>query len=144
MCLPASARTKVYAALWLFCGMFLKPTASVPSTVQEDNVPLDGVPRTGVVRVGLVASTTFPDPVAAVAAVPPLAIGKVPVTPVVNGKPVTLVITPDAGVPSAGVVSIGLVIAGLVIIDADFILLRGIVFSQRNCDYGLFITLILV
>ena len=35
--------------------MFLKPTASVPSTVQEDNVPLDGVPRTGVVSVGLVS-----------------------------------------------------------------------------------------
>ncbi len=32
--------------------MFLKPTASVPSTVQELNVPLDGVPSTGVVRVG--------------------------------------------------------------------------------------------
>lgn len=32
--------------------MFLKPTASVPSTVQEDNVPLDGVPSTGVVSVG--------------------------------------------------------------------------------------------
>jgi len=81
--------------------------------------------------------------------VPPLATGSVPVTPVVNDKPVTLVITPDAGVPSAGVVSVapvivGLVIVGLVIIDAVFILLRGIVFSQRNCDYGLFITLILV
>jgi hypothetical protein len=81
--------------------------------------------------------------------VPPLATASVPVTPVVNGRPVTLVITPDAGVPSAGVVSVapvnvGLVIVGLVIIDAVFILLRGIVFSQRNCDYGLFITLILV
>jgi hypothetical protein len=61
------------------------------------------------------------------------------VTPVVNGKPVTLVITPDDGVPSAGVVN-----AVLAVIDADFILLRGIVFSQRNCDYGLFITLNLV
>jgi hypothetical protein len=34
--------------------MFLKPTASVPSTVQELSVPLDGVPRTGVTNVGLV------------------------------------------------------------------------------------------
>jgi hypothetical protein len=41
--------------------------------------------------------------------VPPLAIGKVPVTPVVSGKPVTFVITPEAGVPSAGVIRVGLV-----------------------------------
>jgi hypothetical protein len=41
--------------------------------------------------------------------VPPFAIGKVPVTPVVKGKPVVLVNTPDAGVPSAGVISVGLV-----------------------------------
>ena len=40
--------------------------------------------------------------------VPPLVAGKVPVTPVDSGKPVTLVITPDAGVPSAGVTSTGL------------------------------------
>jgi hypothetical protein len=41
--------------------------------------------------------------------VPPLATGRTPVTPVVRGSPVTLVITPDAGVPSAGVVKVGLV-----------------------------------
>ena len=39
--------------------------------------------------------------------VPPLAIGKTPVTPVVNGNPVALVNTPDAGVPSAGGTSVG-------------------------------------
>ena len=32
--------------------MFKKPTASVPSTVQDDNVPLAGVPSAGVVSVG--------------------------------------------------------------------------------------------
>ena len=69
-----------------------------------------------------------------------LVTGKLPVTPVVRGKPVTLVITPDAGVPSAGVVNVGLVNVLLAVIDAVFILLRGIVFSQRNCDYLLFIT----
>tara|TARA_R110001632_G_scaffold37042_1_gene93726 strand:+ start:895 stop:1209 length:315 start_codon:yes stop_codon:yes gene_type:complete len=42
-----------------------------------------------------------------VAPVPPFAAGSVPVTPVVNGKPVTLVITPEAGVPRAGVVKTG-------------------------------------
>jgi hypothetical protein len=39
--------------------------------------------------------------------VPPLVTGKVPVTPVVSGKPVALVSVPEAGVPSAGVVSVG-------------------------------------
>ena len=39
--------------------------------------------------------------------VPPLARGKVPVTPVDNGSPVALVNTPDAGVPKTGAVKIG-------------------------------------
>ena len=56
-------------------GIFLKPTASVPSTVQDDNVPLEGVPNTGVVSVGLVESTVFPLPVDDVTPVPPLATG---------------------------------------------------------------------
>ena len=42
-----------------------------------------------------------------VAPVPPLARGKVPVTPVASGNPVALVNTPDAGVPKAGAVKIG-------------------------------------
>jgi hypothetical protein len=45
----------------------------------------------------------------AVAFVPPFAIGNVPVTPVVNGRPVAFVNTPDDGVPSAGVTRVGLV-----------------------------------
>jgi hypothetical protein len=40
---------------------------------------------------------------------PPLATGKTPVTPVVNGKPVKLVATPEVGVPKIGVTSVGLV-----------------------------------
>ncbi len=44
---------------------------------------------------------------AVVAPVPPFAIGKVPVTPVVKGNPVALVKTPDAGVPKAGEVNVG-------------------------------------
>ena len=43
--------------------MFLKPTASVPSTVQLLKVPEVGVPSTGVTKVGLVANTLFPLPV---------------------------------------------------------------------------------
>ena len=42
-----------------------------------------------------------------------MATGSVPVTPVVKGRPVTLVITPEAGVPSAGVTSVGLVLSTL-------------------------------
>ena len=41
--------------------------------------------------------------------VPPFAPGNVPVTPLVNGNPVTFVNTPEAGVPNAGVVNVGLV-----------------------------------
>ena len=43
----------------------------------------------------------------AVEFVPPLAIGKVPVTPVVSGKPVKFVANPDAGVPKIGVTNVG-------------------------------------
>ena len=38
---------------------------------------------------------------------PPLATGNVPVTPVVSGRPVRLVATPDVGVPSNGVTRVG-------------------------------------
>jgi hypothetical protein len=91
----------------------------------------DGVPRAGVTNVGLLANTKAPDPVSSVTAeakladdgvpkkvatpvpkdvipVPPLATGKVPVTPVVRGRPVKLVATPEAGVPNAGVTKVGL------------------------------------
>ena len=43
------------------------------------------------------------------APVPPFATGNVPVTPVVNGKPVALVNVTDVGVPKIGVTSVGLV-----------------------------------
>lgn len=39
--------------------------------------------------------------------VPPLASGKVPVTPVDKGNPVRLVATPEVGVPSNGVTNVG-------------------------------------
>ena len=44
---------------------------------------------------------------AVVALVPPLAIGSVPVTPLVKGKPVALVSVADVGVPKAGVTKVG-------------------------------------
>ena len=43
---------------------------------------------------------------AVVCPVPPFAIGKVPVTPVVNGNPVTKVSVPEAGVPNAGAIKV--------------------------------------
>ena len=46
---------------------------------------------------------------AVVAAEPPLAIGRAPVTPVVKGKPVALVKVTEVGVPKMGVTSVGLV-----------------------------------
>jgi hypothetical protein len=66
------------------------------------------------VNVALVNPVPFPisnAPFAGVVVnpVPPLATGKVPVTPVVSGNPVALVSTPDVGVPSKGVTSVGLV-----------------------------------
>jgi hypothetical protein len=40
--------------------------------------------------------------------VPPLATGRVPVTPVVKGRPVQLVNVPEDGVPKTGVTKVGL------------------------------------
>ena len=45
----------------------------------------------------------------AVAFVPPFAIGSVPVTPVVKGKPVAFVRVAEVGVPKIGVTNVGLV-----------------------------------
>jgi hypothetical protein len=91
-------------------------TGSVPVTpaVRESPVALVnttdvGVPSTGVTSVGLVDKTLLPEPVEVVTPVPPLATGRVPVTPVVRGSPVVLVNTPDVGVPNSGVTSVGLV-----------------------------------
>lgn len=77
-----------------------------------DTVPQERVPEPSVVRYlpefdvcdGSSAAAAVD---AVVAPVPPLAIGRVPVTPVVNGRPVAFVRVPDAGVPSAGVTSVG-------------------------------------
>jgi hypothetical protein len=59
-------------------GVFLKPTASVPSTVQVLSVPEVGVPRTGVTKVGEVAKTNEPEPVSSVTAAARLAEDGVP------------------------------------------------------------------
>lgn len=98
--------------------------------VQLVRVPEEGVPKTGVVKVGvfkvgvakvgLVANTFTPVPVLSVSAEDKLALEGVvkkvatlvpnPLIPVETGSPVTLVITPEAGVPKAGVINTGEVI----------------------------------
>jgi len=76
-----------------------------------------GVPIFGVNKTGLDENTKDPEPVSSVMADARLADEGVaknvatpvpsPLTPVLIGKPVTLVITPEAGVPSAGVTNVG-------------------------------------
>ena len=93
------------------CGMFLKPTAFVPSAVQLDKLPEVGVPRSGVTNVGEVANTSEPDPVSSDTTVIRFALVGVaknvatpvpsPLTPVEIGNPVALVSVPLDGVPSA-------------------------------------------
>jgi hypothetical protein len=75
--------------------------------VQLVSVPDDGVPKAGVTKTGEVESTLLPLPVELVTPVPPFATGRVPVTPVVSGKPVQLVSVPEVGVPKIGVTSVG-------------------------------------
>ena len=52
---------------------------------------------------------TVPAVGVAVPFVPPFAIGSVPVTPVVKGKPVPFVSVTEVGVPKTGVTNVGLV-----------------------------------
>jgi hypothetical protein len=75
--------------------------------VQLVSVPEVGVPKIGVTKVGEVASALAPLPVEVVTPVPPFATGKVPVTPVVKGKPVQFVSVPELGVPKIGVTKVG-------------------------------------
>ena len=101
-------------------------TPSVPVTpvasgrpVAFVKIPAEGVPRAGVTRlalvsVGAVESTVLPLPVDVVVPVPPLLTPSVPVTPVVSGRPVAFVRTPDAGVPSTGAVIVALLSVGAV------------------------------
>ena len=69
------------------------------------------VPAVKVVRVNPVPLPMSKAPLAGVVVkpVPPLATGKVPVTPVDKGKPVALVSVTEVGVPSRGVTNVGLV-----------------------------------
>ena len=78
-----------------------------------------GVPIFGVTRTGLVFNTLYPVPVDTVTPVPPFVTGKVPVTPVVNGRPVALVRTANVGTPMFGVTRTGLVFNTLYPVPVD-------------------------
>ncbi len=85
---------------------------------REDTV-LSALNRGNVTALGLVIVYRLPPSVVApklvraaaavVAAEPPLAMGRVPVTPVVKGRPVAFVNVAEVGVPNTGVTSVGLV-----------------------------------
>ena len=96
--------------------MFEKPPDTVLDTVTapvdaETLIPVPAVsnvtpPGAELAHAEPVLVKTLPAVPGDVIPVPPLATGNVPVTPVVRGNPVTLVITPDAGVPRAGAVNV--------------------------------------
>jgi len=72
-----------------------------------DSVDADATPSVGVTSVGDVDSTTLPEPVDVMTPVPPFVTGRVPVTPVVSGRPEALVSVIDDGIPKAGATSVG-------------------------------------
>jgi hypothetical protein len=73
-----------------------KEPVPVSSVTAEIRLALEGVPKK--------VATPVPKDVIPV---PPLATGKVPVTPVVRGRPVAFVKVAELGVPNAGVTSVG-------------------------------------
>ena len=81
----------------------LDQTAVPPLTVRT--CPVEPMARLAVV-LPLAPTTKVPSAVV-VCPVPPLPIGRDPVTPVVSGSPVAFVSTSAEGVPSAGVTSVG-------------------------------------
>jgi len=102
------------------------PSVKLPVlvTVPDSAMPLTvPVPATDVTVPAPAGVAQLPSPRQKVVADAPvplerLVTGKLPVTPVVNGRPVALVNTRAVGVPSAGVVSVGLVSVNPVIVAA--------------------------
>ena len=68
--------------------------------------------------------------------------GRLPVTPVVNGSPVALVSTPDAGVPRAGVTNVGLVANTAAPVPVGLLMTPSSCAEvvEANCDSGLPVT----
>ena len=95
------------------------PMAVRKSAALKDDTVLSALNRGNVTALGLLMMNRFAPSVVApkfvravaavVAAEPPLAMGSVPVTPVVRGRPVAFVSVPEVGVPKIGVTSVGLV-----------------------------------
>ena len=101
---PPEIATLVTVPVAVPAGVLQTPSPRQKVVALAD-VPLLRLP-TGKLPVTLVAKLTK---VVDVVPVPPLAIGSVPVTPVVSGSPVALVNTAADGVPRFGVTNVGLV-----------------------------------
>jgi hypothetical protein len=91
-------------------------TQIVPSDVKT----LPDVPGDTVFKADVLLPNKTPLVVNVPAPVPPFPTGNVPVTPVVSGRPVVLVSTPDAGVPNAGVTNV--LLDNVVVLEAVTIL----------------------
>ena len=95
------------------------PMAVRKSAALKDETVLSALNRGNVTALGLLMMNRFAPSVVApkfvravaavVAAEPPLAMGSVPVTPVVRGRPVAFVKVAEVGVPKIGVTNVGLV-----------------------------------
>src|SRR5262249_54758226 len=106
---PPVSPVPAFTAVMVPCGA--AATAAVTKAVVASCVGL--VPGTGVGAVGVLssagelASTTAPAPVEVFVPVPPLATGRMPLTPVVRLSPRQLLRLPLTGVPSAGAMKVG-------------------------------------
>jgi hypothetical protein len=88
------------------------PKTTLFAAIVTAPVPPEATGKVPVVKADVDVAYTAPPEVNEVKLVPPLAVGSVPVTPVVNGSPVAFVSVPDVGVPRAGVTKVAEVIVG--------------------------------
>jgi hypothetical protein len=88
-------------------GDVLKTTDPEPVDVVVP-VPPEATGKVPVVRADVLVAYTAPFVVNELKLVPPFAVGRTPVTPVVSGNPVPLVSVIADGVPRFGVVNAGL------------------------------------
>jgi hypothetical protein len=99
-------------------GLVFVTVIAPDALVMEMPVPADSVVR---VNPDPLPMSNAPFAGVDVRPVPPLATGRVPVTPVVKGKPVALVSVPLDGVPNMGVTSVGLVDKTTLPVPVEFV-----------------------
>jgi hypothetical protein len=96
----------------------------VPSEVST----LPEVPGETVFKADILLPNKTPLEVKELEPVPPFATGKVPVTPVVRGKPVALVRVPEVGVPNTGATKVLLVNVVVLVAVTKFV---GVIIEER-------------